>query len=548
MKRLASILGVAAALGAPAAHAQFTQNYITTTNFSNSGSLERGLAYGVVGGNERVYVSKKAAAPATNPVGVFIYDADTGVFQSTAGNGAGSLDLTGITPAIVDLQDIEVSDDGLIYGCNLSISNTTGQFKCYHWATEAAAPVPVAITGLPATAVRFGDKIRVTGSLATGLYLWLAHPAVGSPVTTNAAAFRCLASTALAFSCTSHELNNAGITSNTPTNVSVSPVPGSTTSVWLNANGINPRLITLPAAGLSGAATQVNLIPGAQLNGTGNNSIYAFNNATGDSSYVAMFEYSTSTVPPYARGRIVNVTTLTNASTVGVNAYGTTASVSGVSAAGLGDIDVRENAVTRDIFVLGPNGGFGSFTTTKASLPVELTAFTASADGTSARFAWTTASETNNAAFALEQRTGATWAERATVAGRGTTSERATYSADVEGLAPGRHTFRLRQTDLDGTSTIAGTVTVEIAPESGLAVLLLGDGQGGTHAVRIASRAAQPVTAHLYDVTGRQVAMLVSGETGATVDATLPSGLAAGVYVVRAVSGSASVTRTLVVR
>lgn len=538
MKRIASILGVAAVLAAPAAHAQFTQNYITTTNFTTAGTQERGLAYGVVDGNERVYVTSRNTG-----VFAYIYDADTGAFQSTAGDGTGSLNTTGISGGTVALQDIEVSDDGLIYGCNLTTTNINGtDFKCYFWANEVAVPVPVVFTGIPSAAIRLGDKIHVSGSvLGNDLTLWAATPT--APVTL----YRCASTAVAAFTCTTHDLSGAGTAG--AVNPIAAPQPGSLTSVWFNGNGILPRLITLPAAGVDGAGTLVTNVPAAQLNGTGNNAFVPFMNAAGDSTYLAMFEYSTTTTPPYARGRIVNVTPIIASGTnTGVNSYGITASVSGVSASGLGDIDVRENALTRDIFVLGPNGGFGSFTTTKASLPVELTAFSATADGATARFAWTTASETNNATFALEQHTGSTWAERATVAGRGTTSERATYSADVEGLAPGRHTFRLRQTDLDGTSTIAGTVTVEIAPESGLAVVLLGDGQGGTRAVRIASRAAQPVTARLYDVTGREVALLVSGEAGATVEAALPGGLAAGVYVVRVTSGAASATRTLVVR
>lgn len=551
MKRIASILGLTAVLGLPAAHAQtpLVQDYTTNTNFTATGTNERGIAYGVVGGNERLYMTSRAGGNF-----VYIYNPADGTFLSTAGNGSGSLNTTGVTApgSTVVLNDVEVSDDGAIYSCNLTTNNATAPFTCYYWASEAAAPAPVTITGIPATAsLRLGDRVRVTGSLASGLTMWLVAPAIASPAQAPQL-YRCTASTYTAFACTTHDLGGVSVAG--ISNGSASPNPGSTTSIWLNGNSALPRLVTIPAVG-DGAATLVTNIPAAQLGGTpgtGNNSIYAFRNERGDSTYVAMFEYSTNATTGYNRARIVNVTSIVNTgSNVGTYSWSITPSSGPNTSSGSGDIAIRPPSasnLTADLFVLRQNQDLGAFSTTTAGLPVELTAFTATADGNAARFAWTTASETNNASFALEQRTGTTWTERSTAPGRGTTSERADYATTVEGLAPGRHAFRLRQTDLDGTSTVVGTVTVEIAPESGLALVLLGDGQGGTRAVRLASRAAQPVTVRLYDVTGREVALLVSGETGATVDAAIPAGLAAGVYVVRATSGAASTTRTLVVR
>ena len=94
--------------------------------------------------------------------------------------------------------------------------------------------------------------------------------------------------------------------------------------------------------------------------------------------------------------------------------------------------------------VASPSGAEGPFALSAdgpVSLPVELVAFTATADGRTARLSWTTASETNNAGFTVEQKIGDAWADRGFVAGRGTTTERSDYAFTVAGLdRRARHT------------------------------------------------------------------------------------------------------------
>ena len=153
-------------------------------------------------------------------------------------------------------------------------------------------------------------------------------------------------------------------------------------------------------------------------------------------------------------------------------------------------------------------------------LPVELVSFTGAADGSSAQLTWTTASETNNAGFSVETLRGAEWAEVAFVSGRGTTSEAHTYRRTVSGLAPGRHAFRLRQVDLDGTATLSGTVEVEIAG-TGLRIYP----SPARTSVQIEGLTA---AADVVDVLGRVVGRAMPGE------ALSVSALAPGVYVVMA--------------
>ncbi len=162
------------------------------------------------------------------------------------------------------------------------------------------------------------------------------------------------------------------------------------------------------------------------------------------------------------------------------------------------------------------------------ALPVELSAFTAAADGQSAVLRWTTESETNNSGFAIETLRGNAWTELAFVAGRGTTSERMSYEQRIDGLGAGTHQFRLVQRDLDGTAHIAGTVEVAI----GMGAAIVAEGRGAS--VRFGAREAGTITAEAFDVTGRRVAVLFAGsvEGGEVREAEL-SGVAAGVYFVR---------------
>ena len=185
------------------------------------------------------------------------------------------------------------------------------------------------------------------------------------------------------------------------------------------------------------------------------------------------------------------------------------------------------------------------FVLVSGSLPVEIASFTATADGTTARLRWATASETNNAAFHVEHLRGAAWAEVGRVGGAGTTAERQAYALDVTGLAAGTHAFRLRQVDLDGAAHYSETVEATVVGDAPLALDVRG------RAVRVVVREAQAVRVEAFDALGRRVATLFDGSLGAdaAVDLALPAaGLAPGLYVVRATGERSAVAHAVVVR
>ncbi|MEM1094488.1 MAG: hypothetical protein AAGJ10_07780 [Bacteroidota bacterium] len=177
-----------------------------------------------------------------------------------------------------------------------------------------------------------------------------------------------------------------------------------------------------------------------------------------------------------------------------------------------------------------------------AALPVELTAFNAVQDGAEVQLTWTTATETNNAGFHIEYAACENdhcrhpqWTERAFVPGQGTTLAAQAYTHRIADLAPGRHAFRLRQVDYDGTTAYSPVVEIDV--EATVSFTLL---PPTPHPVQNRTRLgwqtseAQPVQAALFDVQGRRIRMLYDGVTSGMhhLDVDM-SDIASGLYLVR---------------
>ncbi len=196
--------------------------------------------------------------------------------------------------------------------------------------------------------------------------------------------------------------------------------------------------------------------------------------------------------------------------------------------------------------------GFSDFTITAPTipLPVELTSFTAAADGNAVVLRWRTESETGNAGFGVEIGSNGTWREAAFVPGRGTTSEAHAYTYRAAGLAPGTYRFRLRQVDLDGAEQRSAVVEATVTPAGGAALSAPWPNPATTAAVVRATLAtAGPVRLAVYDLTGRRVAVLHDGAMPAGTHAVPidAGGLPGGVYVVRLETPAAvQITRLIV--
>jgi hypothetical protein len=181
-------------------------------------------------------------------------------------------------------------------------------------------------------------------------------------------------------------------------------------------------------------------------------------------------------------------------------------------------------------------------------LPVELTSFDAVLDGRTARLHWTTASETNNAGFEIQRiskNVGADggppqeWQAVRFVDGQGTTEVEQSYQFQITDLEPGRHSFRLKQIDYDGTFEYSPEVEVVVEMAERFVMEAAYPNPFNPEATfRFAVSRAQTVDVSLYDLLGRRVEVLWRGEAEAgrmeavRIDG---SGLPSGVYLVRAV-------------
>jgi hypothetical protein len=184
------------------------------------------------------------------------------------------------------------------------------------------------------------------------------------------------------------------------------------------------------------------------------------------------------------------------------------------------------------IFTLGNN---------VTPLPVEMTYFTATADGPrTVRLAWATASEKNSARFEVERSTnGIAFGRIGTVTAMGSSSTTHTYRLTDTALPAGATTlyYRLLQVDLDGKTAYSPVRTVALTATSELALF-----PNPAHTSTTLTGAAPSGTVQVIDAVGRVVLSLQADATG-TATLALPVGLPSGVYIVR--TGSRAVRLTV---
>ena len=213
-----------------------------------------------------------------------------------------------------------------------------------------------------------------------------------------------------------------------------------------------------------------------------------------------------------------------------------------------GDFDLSEWAV--EAYTNSGATPGNHVATPLGELPVELVAFEALGDGGGAALLrWRTASEEHNAGFHVEHRPlaeGARTSEPAPFValgfaeGHGTTSEPQRYAFRAEGLEPGRHAFRLRQVDFDGTASYSPTVEVEVAPElPGGYLLSAAHPNPFSAATRFTLRLAreQHVRVEVFNVLGQRVRLLHDGPLEAGEPHAFAfegDGLPSGLYLYRA--------------
>lgn len=210
----------------------------------------------------------------------------------------------------------------------------------------------------------------------------------------------------------------------------------------------------------------------------------------------------------------------------------------------------RNNELESGLTSVDPWSGHGFVQATAAALPVELARFDVAVEDETAVLTWTTASETNNAGFGIEHKRGdGDFETMAFRDGAGTTSESQTYRYRTSALAPGTHTFRLRQEDLDGSTTYSDERTTERTLSDAFSVSSVSPNPVSDEAtMSVAVQEAQDVRIGVYNVLGQQVALLHDGPMAANDPTTLTVGtdLQSGVYFLHIDGESFSATRKFV--
>jgi hypothetical protein len=183
------------------------------------------------------------------------------------------------------------------------------------------------------------------------------------------------------------------------------------------------------------------------------------------------------------------------------------------------------------------------------SLPVELSSFKVQREGRRAILTWSTASEDANAGFDVQHRPkgDSTWTTLSFVEGQGTTTQSHDYRFRTTKLPYASHSFRLRQVDRDGTTTLSDIVSVELTLDEAFALSgVYPNPVRSTGKVDVTVREAQNVSVQLYNLLGRRVATVIDRKLEANRTETIRvdfDRLPSGVYLLRVRGRSFAQTR-----
>ncbi len=321
---------------------QFTTDWERKTpgsdpSWMTTGSNTRGLGYGYVNGNQRLYVA---------------YDGNKiKILNAETGSDVGDLTMTGVSGGARSLNIVKVAEDDRIFGCNLTTNATTSAFKVYMWNGESGTPTEV--VSYNTEAYRLGDNFAVIGSYESGTAV--IYAAAG---TTNRRVLRWTQTGAnSAFNSTPDNFDLPNTAADWGTPAYVAPVEaGSDSKFW------------------AGGRSQTYLREYTSLNtSTGYVSI------SGVSSvkyfYYNQKEYLVCSLPGTFNAKLQEIgasgTTWTDRTGT---TYGSTAALGATSAGGLGDVDVRSNGDgSFTVYVLITNNGIGAYTTDSSPLNSQLT-------------------------------------------------------------------------------------------------------------------------------------------------------------------------------
>ncbi|MBN8545220.1 MAG: T9SS type A sorting domain-containing protein [Ignavibacteria bacterium] len=180
-------------------------------------------------------------------------------------------------------------------------------------------------------------------------------------------------------------------------------------------------------------------------------------------------------------------------------------------------------------------------------VPVELTSFTANANGSSVDLNWATASETNNKGFEIQRSVNnIDFATVAFIEGKGTSTSTSNYTYS-DAVQPGKYTYRLKQIDYNGSFEYSNAIEVDLAPSSFSLDQNYPNPFNPSTVIRFTLPVSGFVTLAVYNSMGEMVGQLLSKDLSAGSHnvsfnaANLPS----GTYFYRLNSGDFTATRKM---
>ncbi len=191
--------------------------------------------------------------------------------------------------------------------------------------------------------------------------------------------------------------------------------------------------------------------------------------------------------------------------------------------------------------------------TVSNEIPVELTSFTAATERNSVILQWNTATETNNAGFAIERsEDGRSWSEIAFVKGNGTTTNRVSYSFRDGQVKAGTYQYRLKQVDYSGTFAYSTVITAAVGVPVEFALMQnYPNPFNPSTVIEFALPKDETVSLKVYNAIGEMVAELVNSKLNAGYHSTVwdASSVPSGIYYCRISAGEySSVKKMMLVK